>query len=479
MKRMLLVIPLVACAPADTDSDSGAGTEATTGTADGGMTDGGSGTGGTDTMGVDDATDGEETDGPGMTDGPTDGDPTGDEDPTTSGVECVDAGDCGGGTPFCDGDGVCVDCGGMADPDAACAGADAGVPVCEAGECVECVAGNDAACGGTTPVCSADLSCVGCVEHSECPESACHLDGADAGGCFDEGDVVMAANITALNTALSGVGAGDDLVVILSGGVDYNQTINITADVEVALLGPSGAELTGTSGLPSLNVAGNAIVYLAGPSAIDGNTGVSCSGTSVWIDDSEVRDNSQVGLDVSGGCAAHLRRTVVRGNAGGGIDASGAQVYLVNTSVSGNGGNFSTLGGLALGDTTFEATFSTVAGNNAQLDARVSLYCTGATTGSVRNSIVVGSGNSVDGCGGLTFTNSGVDQTGLGLSNDNVGALNPGWFTNPAAGDFHLSATGDGIFEDLAQWEDGDPLADFDGDAIPTAAPSHPGYDQP
>ena len=32
---------------------------------------------------------------------------------------------------------------------------------------------------------------------------------------------------------------------------------------------------------------------------------------------------------------------------------------------------------------------------------------------------------------------------------------------------------------DIAQWDEGDPLFDFEGDAIPTDMPSFPGYDQP
>ena len=169
----------------------------------------------------------------------------------------------------------------------------------------------------------------------------------------------------------------------------------------------------------------------------------------------------------------------MRANAGGGIDASGAELFLENASVSGNGGMFSNLGGLALADTDIDATYTTVAGNDAQMSARISVYCTGAASGNVRNSILVGSGNSVDGCGGITFDTNGVDDSGLGGTNDNVGALNPAWFSNPAAGDYGLSASGETTFMDIAMHQAGDPLADIDGDPIPTDMPSFPGYDQP
>ena len=32
---------------------------------------------------------------------------------------------------------------------------------------------------------------------------------------------------------------------------------------------------------------------------------------------------------------------------------------------------------------------------------------------------------------------------------------------------------------DIALWQPGDPVADIDGDPIPTDLPSFPGYDQP
>jgi hypothetical protein len=425
----------------------------------GGETSSGSGESGTDTDGS-----GSGSSSDGETTGPM---------PCGGDEDCTDA-----AAPFCDPAGECVDCGALADGNTACAEADPGRPVCDAGECVACTEQDPGACGGQTPVCGEDNLCQACTEHSECPGTACHLDGAEVGACFDAAEVVPIGTPGALATAADGLADGESLVVVLAAG-DYNQTVNVAAGAELAILGPAGAELTGTSGLPSLNVAGTAIVYVGGISIASGDDGVSCSGTSVWLDDSEVRNNAQAGMDISGGCAAHLRRTVVRANAGGGIDASGAVVDLRNSAIAGNGGMFSTLGGLAIADSEVSAAYTTIAGNDAQISTRISLYCTGVTTGSVANSILLGSGASIDGCGGLEFATNAVDIGGLPPGNDNVGPLDPGWFSSPGTGDFHLTTSGGTTFMDIASWQEGDPLFDIDGEPIPTDMPSFPGYDQP
>lgn len=69
----------------------------------------------------------------------------------------------------------------------------------------------------------------------------------------------------------------------LAAGHDYNQTLNIAANAEVALLSTASAQLSGTAGLPSLNVAEDAIVYVDGPSIANGGTGLACTGTSVCV----------------------------------------------------------------------------------------------------------------------------------------------------------------------------------------------------
>ncbi len=405
---------------------------------------------------------------------------SGTEEPSTTGPECVEDEEClDAAAPFCTLGGSCVACDGMEDPDGACAQADESRPVCEGGECVQCTDANATACEGVTPICGVENACVGCTEHGECPQSACHLDGADAGGCFEVADVQEVANTGELESALDGLGADDQAVLVLAAGT-YGETASIPSDSEVAILGPASASLQGGGGF-GLSVASGAIAYVAGPTVANGNdTGVRCIGESLWVDDSEVRNNAQVGLDVSGGCAAHLRRSIVAVNNGGGIDASGGELHMVNSVVGRNGDELTSLfGGLSANGTMLEVTYSAFVGNEATNGDRASIFCAGGESGEMRNSIIVAGGDSVDGCAVGLLDNNAVDGGGLGATNENVGSVMAGWFVNLGANDYRLTASGQTEFMDIAQWVERDPLTDIDGDAIPTDVPSFPGYDQP
>jgi len=94
------------------------------------------------------------TDDSGQTGTGTDGATETGNDTTTGDppVDCEGDEDCTEGTAvFCGGAGVCVDCGGVVDGDAACAGLGRGTDVCSDGACGECTADNDDGCGGNTP----------------------------------------------------------------------------------------------------------------------------------------------------------------------------------------------------------------------------------------------------------------------------------------------------------------------------------------
>lgn len=402
------------------------------------------------------------------------------ESTTTGPGGCMSNEEClSGDAPFCDPEGNCVACDGMPEPDAACAEADGETPVCEAGACVQCTGEKADACEGTTPVCGAENRCEGCTEHAQCPESACHLDGADAGACFDAADVQMVANTAALETALGGLSAEDDAVLVLTGSDYSGLSVDLVASAEVAILGDGAQTLSGNSSGAFFGSGGNSYVYLAGVT-LAGNVsgdGLSCSGASVWLDDAEVRNNAQVGLDVSGGCEAHLRRTVVRANNSGGVVVSGSVLRLENSAV---GENVDTqdVAGIRITNGEFYATYTSVVANLAVMDSADNIQCFGSPTGEVRNSIIVAqAGSSISNCGGIDFSGNALDSSAFGLMNENTG-YNAAWFS-PAEGDFTLTASGQTTFMDIAQWVEGDPLFDFEGDAIPTDVPSFPGYDQP
>ena len=401
---------------------------------------------------------------------------------TTEGGGCVGNEDCtDGAAPFCDAEGACVSCSDLPDGNAACAEADGGRPVCGEGTCVECTAEEAGACEGQRPVCGVENTCDACTEHFECPDSACHLDGPDVGACFDEGDVQMIANTGQLNTALGALGAGDQAVLVLAGGT-YGTSVDISLSAEVAILGGGGVTLAGDGGLNAVELIGSSITYFEGVEIanISGN-GIVCSATSVWLDDSEVRNNAQAGLDVSGGCVARLRRTIIASNDAGGISASGdtTEVLLVNSAVVDNT-NTDSIPAISLQNSAdIFGTYSTITDNLAGIGETDSMVCSGSS-GEVRNSIVLGAQtNSISGCTGVTFSFSAVDENGLGASNVNVGAHEDAWFANPLTGNYHLSAAGETTFMDIAEWQDGDPVGDVDGDPIPTDMPSFPGFDQP
>ncbi|MEM7160544.1 MAG: right-handed parallel beta-helix repeat-containing protein, partial [Myxococcota bacterium] len=350
--------------------------------------------------------------------------------------------------------------------------------------------------------------CVACSEHAHCPESACHLDGPDVGRCFDVGEVEMIADGTALVNAFDNVPDGGDRVLMLTGGIDdyTGVSVDFTTNAEVAIIGDGTQILTGTSSGSFLQNGSDSIVYF-GSVSIGGNlsgSGLACSGSSVWLDDSEVRNNDSVGLTVSGGCAAHLRRSVVSNNNGtgatisgsgtsidllnsmfsnndgGGIEAAGAttQVVLKTSVIASNGNNSSLFGGLSLDGTDLQAVYTTIAGNDSS-NPQMSIRCLGSVSGMVRNSILVGEDpDSVGECQELMLTNSGTDG-GDEPSNTVVGAFDVSWFEDPAMGDFRLSDLGRETFEGIAMWQDGDPQTDIDGDPISMETPSFPGYDQP
>lgn len=403
------------------------------------------------------------------------------ESGSSTGPQCVDDDECvDAEAPFCSAEGSCVSCDGVSEPDMACAQLEPSTPVCDGGACVACTEDDVGACDGQTPVCGEGNVCAACSEHSQCPESACHLDGEQVGACFDAEDVVEVANAAELEMAIAAIGANEDRVLVLTGDSYAAVGVDFVADAELALIGDGSQLISGNSGGGFMQNGGGSIVYYAGV-AVGGNVtgdGIACSGTSVWLDDSEVRNNAQVGLDVSGGCAAHLRRTIVRSNSGGGLILNGSFVEISQSAISTNLGSNP---GIQLINGTLEATYSTFVGNFASGATPDSMQCTNAS-GFIRNSVVLGDGApSISGCetGMIVWENNAVDTDGFGASNVNRGAWNSLWFSMPDSGDYHLTEAGEDVFMDIAMWQDGDPLMDIDGDAIPTEAPSFPGYDQP
>ena len=420
-----------------------------------GDTPGGSGTGVEPTGATGNSV---ETDGDGGSDGPS--------------PECESAADCDAGSVCIDGE--CGSCSDADGPDQACADADFSMPICGVdGQCVACEAET---CSGDTPVCNPGTGCAACTEHSDCPESACHLYGPHQGSCFEASDVVDVYSGEELQAAVSGVGNGSQRVIRLApGSYAFSQQAIIAG--EVALLGQPGAVVTVGASTNMLQVYTDEtprIFYLSGINIDGGGLGwraISCGGTDnvLAIDDTSI---SGYLYGINTGCETHVRRShfsSIEGDAtfeSIAVQVSNATFEARNSSVGpGADIGINHLGG------EMRLLYSTIAGNAE------SINCEDGVNGEVRNSILVGTQpSSVDNFCPHVFTDNAVD-TGSGVG-EAVGIYDSSWFVDPEAGDFHLSDAGQAVFADIADWDEGDPLVDIDGDPRPQDAPGYPGVDE-
>ena len=363
--------------------------------------------------------------------------------------ECTDP-----AAPICVGD-TCMPC----TADDQCSEKSSAAPACQsagelAGHCVQCTALNDNACEGNSPVCDdGTSSCVGCSFHEQCPDSACRI---ATGGCFDPAQVFTVGNggdYSSIDQAVTILGGGDEIVLRVISGPDFNQTVTVSgAGTAYALLDDDPSDMVlpqwvnTMDAAATLRVESGAEVYVQGL-RLAGN--LNAAHAAVEVDDASV----------------YLDRTAVVSNNGGGIALTGGAYALVrNCFVARNGDDLGSTTGIISTDSTLDVLYSTIAYNDG--DTADSLQCTN-TTGSIRNSIAVGSDPSSYDCPGVTASQNAFDEAVAG--NTNVGAAMAGWFNIPAAGDVHLTAAGKAEFADIAQWQSGDPLVDIDGDARPNS----------
>ncbi|MGH1348440.1 MAG: right-handed parallel beta-helix repeat-containing protein [Nannocystales bacterium] len=386
-----------------------------------------------------------DTEGPSSTTGPG----------CSESIPCVDA-----ERPFCI-EGECSTCDVAAEPDAACSEFDAATSLCVDATCVQCTAEDASACGGTTPLCDETSNrCVGCEFHEQCEDLGLHACNIATGACFsaDAANVTMVSVATpgAVATAVANVedGAEHTIVLTASAGdnaivVDGGKTIAIVSD------GTTDRVVQGSTGSPTVTVTG--------------------ADSTVYLHRLELTLNGDdVGISVESSGTLYADSTRISQNSGGGIElAAGTSGFLRNCMIGRNGDEFaSTTGITSAGE--LNVLYSSIVANDG--DGADSLQCSSGSV-VVRNSIFVGSdANSID-CGVLEASNSAFDEAVAG--NDNVGALDPGWFDGVASANFNLSAAGQTEFADIAIWEDGDPPFDFDGELRPNTngASDHAGAD--
>ncbi|MEM6296245.1 MAG: hypothetical protein AAGA54_33545 [Myxococcota bacterium] len=401
--------------------------------------------------------------------GPVTGDPTSDTDTTTSpdtfgeteAPACEGPGDCDAGVCV---EGACVPCTDADDPDAACAARNADTPSC--GDDGLCVACTPSSCGGNTPACDPTAGCVACTEHSQCPDSACHLGGPDQGSCFDVNDVVEVSDTSELVDEMANLTSGTTLAIhLLPGNYQEMPTVFVPEGAEVAWIGAPDTTLSG--GFTNLLAQGSGSLLYVYQVNFENGPGRALRVGDAWVDRVSV-EGFTAALVVDFG-ETRVRRSKFRGTS---EDGGLVQVFETGSLVATNT-DFGPQGNPALSTSgPIDLRYVTIAGNEGGLE------CQAGASGSIRNSILVNPGSTnAGGCRSLLdFVDTATDTTGFG---ENIGPFDAGWFVVSDESRFLLSASGQSIFEGIADWDEGDPLFDIEGDPRPTEALGYPGVDEP
>ena len=437
--------------------------------------------------------------------------------PTGDALESVECQAIDPNRPFCQGD-ICVGCGAVGD-DACVGGTEGARPIClPAGRCVQCDA-SDALekqqCTAKKPHCNLDTySCEGCLEHSECPETACEV---AARTCFPSNQIIYVrqgptknANCSAkpgnggtmdlpfcdFETAISGVqeggfasgytfhmlandeAPGDPGSVIITGGAEP-VAYAFTHDP-----GGLGDKHTGFKGLgPLILVPANVTLYLRdwGITIVNGQNdssrGIDCQeGGAVWLDDSRILYARGAGIR-GNKCDIHLRRSIVAFGSTEGIEMTGGSLHLTNSFITRNNNIVGKRGGglhLAGDSPTADILYSTIADNSNELSQKPgefgdSITCDTPASIKIRNSIVVrkpANNNASIACpeDGLSIDWSVLDFDYKGnntksAAEDLLKGLTPFGLT----GAYRVNMAGEPYFKMQARWKLGDPRVDFEG----------------
>lgn len=198
--------------------------------------------------------------------------------------------------------------------------------------CVQCSAGEAAACMGATPTCGTDNACRGCRAHTECASLACLPDGS----CADEG---MIAYVAPTPTGTDNASCG--------------KAMPCTDPVKALATGRRFVKFSGsTSTSNGVNVAsGRVVTFLADPGAVltrGSGTGpivaVQDDGTSLSVFDLSISNapNNPSGrgilMQAIGSPAVSLTRATVSNNPGGGISSAGGTLTVTQSTIASNQG---------------------------------------------------------------------------------------------------------------------------------------------
>lgn len=418
--------------------------------------------------------------------------------------------------PFCVDD-ACVPCGELA-IDACKLGTGESRPLClESGACGQCdvAAAVDAGqCSEELPHCNLDNNmCEGCLEHSECPATACKV---AARKCFPTDNVLYvrqgslklkcsdkpgmggskdmpycdfalataAAQLGGFNSDYTFVQMGNDEALGYPGAVNITGGDGAVSYAFVHELGTPFDKHTQLIGIgPMVTVPNNVTLYINNFGIVvengqaDSSIGVSCSDGAVWLDDSRVHHARGPGIR-SNNCDIHLRRTSVAFGSTEGIDMTGGSLHTVNSFIAANlskpnlGG-----GGLHLrAGATVDMLYTTIADNSNEAGKNLgdSIHCDDKVSIKLRNSILArrptGANPSIV-CPGSTLNVTwSVIDTNLDLVDGNNNSkfaaedLLMALVLDNNSGVFRVkdSAAGEEYFWMAAQWNTGDPHYDYD-----------------
>ncbi len=353
---------------------------------------------------------------------------------------CMTAAECTtAANPACV-DHLCAPCNFAAASDGGAGGVDGGnfndpcsthaaTPYCgPAGSCEQCRSSVDCAADGQA--CHGG-ACGACTGNSDCTSGLCN-----AGACADASTLLYVDNsnphcndssgafatpFCTLQTGLNAAIAQSKTIIVLA-GVGYNEPLSLTAAGTADVLNAVGLNaVVSYSMLPPLTV--NGAVGKGLTASFDGftfngvainpvtqNNAVTCNGDgsdykklNLTITRSIVQQATGVGIYATDKCQLKLDAIQIVGNAGGGLKLEGADFYLTNLLVVGNGTadassankNGSSLGGIDV-DSAGEASNmtilnATVIANSASTLASTSgLTCLTPVT--VANIVVVDNG---------------------------------------------------------------------------------------
>lgn len=377
-------------------------------------------------------------------------------------------------------------------------------PACDTttGQCVQCTATDQGACGGVTPYCGSDNTCVACATHNQCGSNACRPDGScvppndvayvDPVGS-DSGSCVRDAPCKTLSAALAKNKPYIKMTGTTTDNAVISKNVTILADPGAKLVGgPVGnvVEVTGNSQVEIFDLdisggkgppgVGDGIKVQAGTTGTvslnhvtlraNEKRGVTLVGGTLRITRSTISNNGLHGIVVDGtnGGTLTITRSIIRNNPIAGLQISTKSTFHVaNNFIVGNGSPNSYHGGVYIrpnSDSTLE--FNTIVDNQAGLGMTAGVECWDGGIGARSNLIFRNTGG------------AGNPQTAGGGSCSYETSLltsppDPGFGGEDG---YHLTTGTPGSIRDKAQGTC--PATDIDGDPRPIGGACDLGADE-